>query len=218
MHHSEFAEILDHSSGLTCHFASVSSATRPLVEQLREMYVARAKEFGYVGFSYEIDDIFHRRSTYIYITEADKVVMVCRATPRPPGMFLPFEMGLREDGGSYKLGENEKAADLASYTHVKGYYQKAFPLLAAGMGRYLKAYGAPTAYSLYDIAHEKVEQVHFLNGWVPSSRFPEPVYFPTFCQHTGAGLKPVLWRVTEWDWERIAYLDRSASERFQLGK
>jgi hypothetical protein len=112
------------------------------------MYVARANEFGYVGFSYEIDDIFHLRSTYIYITEAEKVVMVCRATPRPTGTFLPFEMGIREDGDSYKLDENEKAADLASYTHVKGYYQKAFPLLAAGMGRYLKAYGAPTAYSL----------------------------------------------------------------------
>jgi hypothetical protein len=214
MHHSELAEIFDPSNGLTCHFVSVSSATQPLVDQLREMYVARADEFGYVGFSYEVDDIFHLRSTYIYVTNGEKVVMVCRATPRPPGTFLPFEMGIREDGGSYKLGENEKAADLASYTHVKGYYQKAFPLLAAGMGRYLKAYGAPTAYSLYDLSHKKVEQIHLLNGWVPSSRFPEPVYFPTFCRHTDAGSKPVLWKITEWDSERITYLDRTASESF----
>lgn len=78
-------------------------------------------------------------------------------------------MAIREDGRSYKLDENETDADLASYTHVEGYYRKAIPLLAASMGRYLKTYGVSTAYSLYDVAHKKVEQVHLFNGWVPSS-------------------------------------------------
>lgn len=218
MRYSDFAEIYDHAKGLACHFIPVSSATEAFVEQFRKMYIARASEIGYVGFSYEIDDIFHLRSTYICITEAEKAVMVCRVTPRPPGTILPFEMGVREDGGSYKLADNEKAADLAAYTHIKGHYQNAFPLLAAGMGRFLKAYDIPIAYSLYDIAHKKVEQVHLSNGWVPSSKFPAPVHFPTFCRQTDSGLEPVFWKITEWDYQRIAYLDHMATEHYQLAE
>jgi hypothetical protein len=30
----------------------------------------------------------------------DLVVMTCRVTPRPLGTIVPFEMGVREDGGS----------------------------------------------------------------------------------------------------------------------
>jgi hypothetical protein len=84
MPHADFAVLYDRRSGLTCHQVPVNSGTEDLVESVRDIFITSMGNFGYVGFSREIDNVFHWRSTYVYITEAARVVMTCRVTVRPP--------------------------------------------------------------------------------------------------------------------------------------
>lgn len=203
MPNSDYAVLDDPRNRLTCYQVPVNSTTKDLVESVRDMFITSMNNFGYVGFSREIDNVFHRRSTYLYITESAKVVMTCRVTTRPPGEIVPFEMGMREDGGSYHLTSKERVVDINTYTYVRGYYEHAMPLLAAGLGYYLKAYGARRAYCLYDVANERIKQAYFSIGFVLSNKFPEPIHFPTFCRQIDGHLEPVRWRVMEWDYKTI---------------
>ncbi|MDQ3797979.1 MAG: hypothetical protein M3384_00875, partial [Acidobacteriota bacterium] len=154
--------------------------------------------FGYVGFSREIDNVFQARSTYLYITEAENVIMTCRVTPRPPGTIVPFEMGIRESGSFYRLADDEPVADINTYTYARGYYERAMPLLAAGLGYYLKIWNIETAYCLYDVANEKIKRAYMSIGFMLSDRFPEPIHFPTFYRQIGERLEPVRWQIMQW--------------------
>ena len=100
----DFPFILDSKNGLMCCCVPVTPETEELTRPLRTYYAERAAQFGYVGFSWEIDDIFHRRSVYFVITDGPgNLVMMGRGTHRRPGEELPFEMAVREDGSSYVL-------------------------------------------------------------------------------------------------------------------
>lgn len=213
-----FAKLYDHASGLTCHQVPVNATTDALVESVRDIFIASIKEFGYVGYSREIDDVFHKRSAYIYITKSEKVVMTCRVTTRSLGEIMPFEMGLREDGGSYRLAQEEQAVDINTYTYVRGYYEQAMPLLAAGLGYYSKLIGAQSAYCLYDVRNEKIKRAYASIGFVLSSRFPEAIHFPTYCRLMNDRLESVRWSVMEWDFKTIETHARDAEERYLLSR
>jgi len=180
------------------------------------MFITSMSNFGYVGFSREIDNVFHQRSTYSYIAESARVVMTCRVTARPPGQIIPLEMGVRENGDSYHLTDEERVVDINTYTYVRGYYELAMPLLAAGIGHYAKANGAQRAYCLYDVANEKIKRAYFSIGFALSSRFPEPIHFPTFCRQVNNHLEPVRWRVMELDYEAINGHAHDAMNSYQL--
>lgn len=216
MRHGAFAKLYDQVNGLTCHQVPVNATTDALVESVRDTFIASTKEFGYVGYSREIDDVFHKRSVYVYITQSEKVVMTCRVTTRSFGEIMPFEMGVREDGGSYHLAEEEQAVDINTYTYVRGYYEHAMPLLAAGLGHYSKAVGAQSAYCLYDVTNEKIKRAYVSIGFVLSNRFPEPIHFPTYCRLINDRLESVRWNVMEWDCKTIENHARDAGERYQL--
>jgi hypothetical protein len=216
MPHSDFAKLYDSANGLTCHFVPVDDTTRDLAESVRDMFVASMNDYGYEGFSREIDNMFHLRSTYVYITEATKIVMTGRVTPRPPGTFVPFEMGVREDGGSYSLDDGEQVVDINTYTYVRGYYERATPLLLAGFGYCSKSFNARRAYCLYDVENEKIERAYLSIGFVFSKRFPELIHFPTFYKRKGDRLEPARWQVMEWDNETIEGQARIAVERYEL--
>ncbi|HEX9959777.1 MAG TPA: hypothetical protein VGB00_02515 [Pyrinomonadaceae bacterium] len=216
MRHSDFAKFYDSVNGLTCHYVPVDETTGDLVETSRDMFITSMNNFGYVGFSREIDNVFHARSTYVYITEAENIIMTCRVTPRPPGTILPFEMGIREGGGSYRLGDDEKVIDINTYTYVRGYYERAMPLLTAGFGYYSKICNAETAYCLYDVENEKIKRAYMSIGFVLSDRFPKPVHFPTFCRQIEGRLEPVRWRVMEWNYETIERQARVAIDNYEL--
>jgi hypothetical protein len=214
--HSDFAKLYAPADRLTCHYVPVDGTTNDLVEPVRDMFIASMKDFGYVGFSCEIDNVFHVRSTYVYITESKRVIMTCRVTPRPAGTIVPFEMGVREDGGSYRLDEEETVVDINTYTYVRGYYDRAMPLLAAGLGYYSRMCNARSAYCLYDVANEKIRLAYTSIGFVLSNRFPEPIHFPSFCKLIEGRLEPVRWRVMEWNYETIERQARSAVEHYVL--
>ena len=218
MRHSDFAKLYDSATGLTCHQVPVDGTTDDLVEPVRDMFIASMNNFGYVGFSYKIDNVFHKRSTYLYITQSNRVVMTCRVTARPSGTIVPFEMGVLEGGDSYRLDEKEQVVDVNTYTYIRGHYEQAMPLLTAGLGHYSKSCNARRAYCLYDIANEKIKRAYLSIGFVLSSRFPEPIYFPTFCRQKGEHLEPVRWRIMEWDYETIKRHAGVAEERYKLMK
>lgn len=218
MPHSNFAKLYDSANGLTCHYVPANGTTDDLVEPVRDMFIDSMSDFGYVGFSREIDNVFHVRSTYVYVTEATRVVMTGRVTPRPSGTIVPFEMGVREDGGHYRLDAEEPVVDINTFTYVRGYYERAMPLLIAGFGDCSKRFNAGRAYCLYDVANEKIKRAYLSIGFVLSKRFPEPIHFPTFCRNIENHLEPVRWRIMEWDYETIEGHARSAMERYEVVK
>ena len=180
------------------------------------MFIASMNNFGYVGFSHEIDNVFHKRSTYLYVTESNKVVMTGRVTVRPLGTIVPFEMGVREDGGSYRLDGKEPVVNINTYTYIRGYYEKAMPLLTAGFGHYSKSCNARRAYCLYDVTNEKIKRAYLSIGFVLSNRFPEPIHFPSFCRQIEGHLEPVRWRIMEWDYKTIESYAHTAEEHYHL--
>ena len=216
MHHSDFAVLYDRAHRLTCHQMAVNETTDELADRIRDMFIASMSNFGYVGFSRTIDHMFQTRSTYIYITESEKLIMTCRVTPRLLGTILPFEMGKREDGTSYHLDEAEPVVDLNTYTYVPGYYDKAMPLLAAGMGHYLKASNAKRGYCLHDVNNEKIKRAYLSVGFVLSRKCPEPIHFPTFCRQIDGKMEPVRWRLMEWPYETIEAHANRAKESYEF--
>jgi hypothetical protein len=216
MPHSDFAKLYDPVNGLTCHFVPVDGNTDDLVESVRDMFIASMNDYGYEGFSREIDNMFHLRSTYVYITEATKIVMTGRVTPRPSGTIVPFEMGVRENGGHYSLDEWEPVVDINTYTYVRGYYERAMPLLIAGFGYCSKSFNVRRAYCLYDVENERIERAYVSIGFVFSKRFPELIHFPTFYKRKGDRLEPARWQVMEWDYETIESQALIAVERYEL--
>jgi len=114
-------------------------------------------------------------------------------------MFAPFEMGVRENGGSYSLGNEEPVVDINTYTYVRGYYERAMPLLIAGFGYCSKSFNARRAYGLYDVENERIERAYLSVGFVFAKRFPGLLHFPTFYKRKGDRLEPARWQVMEWD-------------------
>jgi hypothetical protein len=214
--HFEIATLFDHETGLTCHFTPVNGTSSDEVEAVREFFISGVNNFGYVGFSREIDNMFHVRSTYVYVTDATDIIMTGRVTPRPVGTIVPFEMGVREDGRFYSLKDQEFVVDINTYTYVRGHYERAMPLLTAGFGYCSKMFGARIAYCLFDIANKRIKRAYLSNGFVLSERFPEPVHFPSFCRKTQGRLDPVRWRVMEWDYRTIESQARIALQRYEL--
>ena len=169
MHESKYACLQDKEHGLTYYEVPVDGSTDALVEEIRNMFIARMKDFGYIGFSHDIDNEFHYRSTYVYVAnEIGTIVMTSRITNRPIGKTIPFEMGIMENGNSYSLQSYENVIDINTYVHVKEYYEHSMPLLAAGFGRHLDNLGVEKAFCLYDVKNFIIKKAYISIGFIPS--------------------------------------------------
>ena len=134
MRFDDFAFIHDPKNGLVCSCVPATPETESLTKAIRVFYAERVTQFGYTGFSWEIDDIFHRRSVYLVVSDgAGNLVMTCRGTHRRPGEVLPFELALRDNGSSYVLDPGRPAMDFNTYTYQPGAYEGAMPLQIIGI-------------------------------------------------------------------------------------
>jgi hypothetical protein len=177
----DFAFLRDSETGLVCCRVPVEPSTEEMTRKIRSYYAERVTQFGYVGFSWEIDDIFHRRSVYVFVVDpAGDLVMTCRGTHRRPGEPLPFEMALREDGTSYVLDPGEPVVDFNTYTYRPGSYETAMPLLVAGLGCHARLQGARRAFCLYDVRNDRIRRAYTEFGWEHAPEFPDPIHFPTY--------------------------------------
>lgn len=215
MRFEDFPFIQDPATGFVCCRVSVRPETEVLTRALRAYYAERAAQFGYVGFSWEIDDIFHQRSIYIFVTDGSgNLIMTGRGTHRRQSDGLPFEIAIRADGGSYTLDPTRPVVDFNTYTYQRGFYETAMPLQIAGFGCYAKLLGAQRAYCLYDVKNDRILRAYSEYLWEPAPEFPDPIYFPTYGRMEEGHFVPTRWRVLEWTEETIERLDREARERF----
>jgi len=211
----DFAFVSDPETGLVCCRVPAEPATEETTREIRAYYAERVTQFGYAGFSWEIDDFFHRRSAYIFVVDAaGELVMTCRGTYRRPGEVLPFEMAMREDGTSYALDPGRPVVDFNTYTYRPGSYDTAMPLLVAGLGRDAKLQGACRAYCLYDVKNDRIRRAYTAFGWELAAEFPDPIHFPTYGRMEDGRFEPARWRVFEWTEETIERHDRTARERY----
>jgi hypothetical protein len=144
----DFAFINDPKTGLVCSCVPVTPATEEMTRAVRTFYVERVTQFGYTGFSWEIDDVFHQHSVYLVVSDGNgNLVMTCRGTHRHLGDVLPFELALRDDGTSYVLDPDRLVMDFNTYTYQSGAYETAMPLQIVGLGHSPSSRepGGPTA-------------------------------------------------------------------------
>lgn len=215
MRFQDFAFITDPQTGLVCCRVPVEPATEEITQGIRSYYADKAAQFGYAGFSWEIDDLFHARSEYLTVVDsAGELVMTCRGTRRSPGEPLPFEMADQEDGKRYVLDPDRMVVDFNTYTYRPGSYEQAMPLQIAGLGRWAWLQGARKAYCLYDVKNDRIRRAYMEFGWELASEFPEPIHFPTYGRFEGGRFEPTRWRVLEWTEETLESHDRTARERF----
>jgi hypothetical protein len=215
MRFEDFPFILDPKNGLVCCCVPVTPETEELTQGVRTYYAQRAAQFGYVGFSWEIDDVFHRRSVYFVITDgAGNLVMMGRGTHRRPGEELPFEMAVRGDGSSYVLDPEHPVMDFNTYTYQPGAYETAMPLEIASWACYAKLQAARRAYGLYDVKNDRVLRAYREFAWEHAPEFPDPVHFPTYGRMEEGRFTPTRWGVLEWTEETIERLDRDARDSF----
>lgn len=215
MRFEDFPFLLDPKNELVCCCVPVTPETEELTRMLRTHYAERAAQFGYVGFSWEIDEIFHRRSVYFVITNGSgNLVMMGRGTHRQPDGGLPFEMALREDGSSYVLKADVLVMDFNTYTYQAGAYDTAMPLEIASWACYTKLQNARKAYGLYDVKNSRILRAYTEFYWELSPEFPDPIHFPTYGRIENGLFTPTRWGVLEWTEETIERLDRDARQRY----
>ena len=217
MRFEDFAFIHDPRTGLVCSCVPVNPDTEELTRSVRSFYEERVTQFGYVGFSWEIDDMFHHRSVYLVVSDGSgNLVMTCRGTHRLSGEPLPFELALRDDGTSYVLDPERPVMDFNTYTYQPGAYETAMPLQIVGLGHYAKLQQAQRAYCLYDVKNDRIRRAYTAFGWEHADEFPEPIHFPTYGRMEEGRFEPTRWRVFEWTEETIDRHDREARERFEV--
>ena len=215
MRFEDFPFILDPKNSLVCCCVPVAPETEDLTRTLRTYYAERAAQFGYVGFSWDIDDVFHKRSVYFVITnESGNLVMMGRGTHRRPGEGLPFEMGVREDGSSYSLSSEQAVMDFNTYTYAPGAYETAMPLEIASWGCYAKLQKARKAFGLYDVKNSRVLRAYSEFHWKLATEFRDPIHFPTYGGIEDGRFTPTRWGILEWTEETIECVDREARERY----
>jgi hypothetical protein len=216
MRFEDFPFIHDPKNALLCCCVPVIPETEELTRRLRTYYAGRTVQFGYVGFSWDIDDIFHRRSAYFVITDGSgDLVMMGRGTHRRPDEGLPFEMAVLEDGSSYVLSSKQPVMDFNTFTYrSRADYETAMPLEIASWACYAKLENTQKAYGLYDLRNNWILRAYTDFYWEPSSEFPEPIHFPTYGRIENGLFAPTRWRVLEWTEETIARLDQDARERY----
>ena len=217
MRFEDFPFILDSKNGLMCCCVPVIPETEELTRSLRTYYAERVAQFGYVGFSWEIDDVFHRRSVYFVTTDGSgSLVMMARGTHRRPGEELPFEMAVREGGSSYVLDPEHPVMDFNTYTYRPGAYETAMPLEIASWACYANLQEARRAYGLYDMKNDRVLRAYREFAWEHAPEFPDPVHFPTYGRMEDGRFTPTRWGVLEWTKETIERLDREGRENFAV--
>jgi|GEM_PF-2720042 len=217
MRFEDYAFINDPKNGLVCSCVPVNPDTEELTRSVRSFYEERVTQFGYTGFSWEIDEVFHQRSVYLVVSDgAGNLVMTCRGTHRRPGEILPLEMALREDGSSYVLDPDRPVMDFNTFTYQPGAYEIAMPLQIIGLGHYAKLQAARRAYCLYDIKNDRIRRAYTAFGWEHAPEFPDPIHFSTYGRIENGRFEPARWRVFEWTEETIDRHEREAQENFVL--
>lgn len=218
MRFEDFAFIHDPKTGLVCCRVPVGPVTEELTRTVRTFYAERVTHFGYTGFSWEIDDLFHQRSVYVVVADGSgNLVMTCRGTHRRPGEILPFEMALRDGAPSYTLAPDLPAMDFNTHTCQPGTYETAMPLQIAGLARYARLQGARRAFCLYDLKNDRIRRAYTAFGWEHAPEFPDPIHFPTYGRVEDGEFEPARWRVFQWTEETIERLDREGRGRFVVG-
>jgi hypothetical protein len=211
----EYAFLLDPETGLGCYRVPVAPETDDVTRDLREWHAERSVELGYAGFSWDLDEPFHRRSDYLVIADAQgEVVMSCRGTRRRPGEPLPFETAQRDGAPPYALDPDLPAVSFNTFTCRSGFSERILPLQIAGLGRYAKLQGARRAYCLDDVRTGRLQRAFAAYGWHPTPAFPDPVHFPTYGRLESSRFEPARWRILEWTGETINRHERLARARF----
>lgn len=202
---SDFVWLADREQKLELHLVPMVDETAQLCADIRGLFVQTMINYGYTGYDYGIDSPFHHNSVYFAITQPEQGIVMTGRITHPTAQGLPFEMGLRPDGTSYRRTTAERVLDVNTYTYLPGHYQMAMPLLCGGFCRYLQLAGAHRSFCLYDLANQKIERAYHQIGFVPSHEFPEPIYFPTFERLVDTSRVPVYWKIMEWPPESVAH-------------
>ncbi len=188
--------MLDVKNGYACTKHSVGRATEK-VEKARALVAGALRDYGYVGWSNEIDRQYDKASWVFVVEKEGEISATCRMTMSNSHNRIPFENGIRPDGTSYNLqGSGQKIADINSFYYAKG-HSKALFLLFAVMARFGALVGVQKAFCMLDKENPRIKAIYLRAGFRFSETFNKPIYFPTFGKIVAGRFDPTRWAIME---------------------
>lgn len=196
--------LYDGKHGLNCSQLPIDGNNREKIESAREKVASAMTNFGYRGFSKEIDRGYDPNSSY-FIVENKKaeILAAARMSYKTDERNIPLEDGIREDGSNYVLeGEEWLSGEINSFFYQRREGREicnaSLALLFATLGRYAWRMGFNHVYCLTDSNNKKTSSLYLHAGFKYSPRFEQTIYFPTFGRAGDDNeLKPTKWAVME---------------------
>ena len=204
----------DTRHNLTCRSVPVDRAHAATVDRLKKHIVTSFARQGYEGFSREIDAYHDPFSTYFYVeNHRGELLAVLRLTGKTDYNLLSLEQGIFQDGGSYRLAEAFKIADVNSFVFSSS---RALPLIFPAVAGFAIGQGMEKGFCLLDVGSARFRRIYLRAGYRYSTRYAEPIYFPTFGKTVHGTFRPTFWAVMEIDHESILRQSRNAQNYQRL--
>lgn len=195
--------LIDTKHGLICSQMPVTAPNGEKIERARQRVVAASKDYGYEGFSEEIDRSYDPNSVYFIVENRHgEVVAAARMSRKTADNRMPLEDGLKLDGSRYCLpGKEERVGEINSFFYKRrqagGTRRAVLELLFAALGRYSWLMGFEHVYCLADADHQKTQDLYLKAGFKFSQQFAERIYFPEFGRSKNNAIEPTQWTVME---------------------
>ena len=191
-------KLVDKKNGYTCYQLTINEVNRDKVEQARALVAKSEVNFGYEGWSDEIDRGYDYHAFYFIVEDREgQIVATSRLVRRIAGGRAPLEDGLKADGTQYSLeGDKLSIIDINSFYNKKGQVKALFPLFAA-MGRYAWLTGAQKAFCMLDEKNKYIVNLYTRAKFRFSDRFSEKIYYPTFGKEEDGKFQPTFWKIME---------------------
>lgn len=198
----------DPQHDLTCRSVPVDRAHTATVERLKNHIVTSFARQGYEGFSREIDAYYDPFSTYFYVeNQRGELLAALRLTGKTDYNLLSLEQGIFRDGGSYRLAEAFKIGDVNSFVFSSS---RSLPLIFSAVASFAIGQGMEKGFCLLDVGSARFKRIYLRTGYRHSTRYAEPIYFPTFGRTVHGTFRPTFWSVMEIDRESILNQSRNA--------
>jgi len=188
--------LVDRKNGYICYQLPINDQTMAEIEGARSFVSASLGNYGYVGWSDEIDRSHDQFSTYFIVKNVKgDIVATARITHKTNNNKLPIELGQLVGGSQYSFDEEKgEVIEINSFAYRKG-SRRALLSLFPILGRYASLKGVNRIFCLLDESNERTSALYSAVGFKQLPQYGEKIHFPGYgCEVEGV-LHPTCWTI-----------------------